>query len=536
MSHFRKHSSKYGAVAIVLLLLVVGGLFSRSSKGLQFSYDIEKFFPKNDKEVELYHSFRDSFENENDYIFIGLTNKKGVFDKTFLLELDSLSNWLLADQNISKVYSPTNLSYHVKAPFVGLMKAPIIHINEEDRLAKDKEKIFNSSDVFRSFFSNDTLSTRLVVKINPELSKIEGTELIASIKSKAQAFNFDEAHFAGRLHTQDYYLKTMRSEMSFFILLASLIIIISLILVIGNLRIVSLILFSIVLSTIYTFGLIGVLGLKIDLMIVMLPAIIIITGTSSSIHLYSDLTLKLKSHVPPLNAVKASLKETGLPIFLNTLTTAAGFAALAFVPVQPLQIFGLIAAAGILITYAVSVCITIASALLIGTSLGGIKPLLKWKKVSFKGPKISNRAGIAMIVFIFVVGFLSLQNLKSNNYFLEDLKDGSSLKNDLLYFENNYDGIRPFELLVKRKNNETLNRTEITELQSLEGKLKTIYGSSYVQSPLNMIRSVNQTLHSGDQKHSVIPADEATLNQTLAYIEKNNLWNKAAPILNGKRN
>ncbi len=53
-------------------------------KDLKFNYDFEAFFPNEDSELEVYHTHRDRFEWDNEFVLLGLENKKGIFKKEFL--------------------------------------------------------------------------------------------------------------------------------------------------------------------------------------------------------------------------------------------------------------------------------------------------------------------------------------------------------------------------------------------------------------------------------------------------------------------
>ena len=73
---------------------------------LKFNYDIESFFSSEDPEVGFYYHHRDTFENENEFVLIGLYNESGVFQKDFLTKTDSLTKVLGRYKRVEKVFSP----------------------------------------------------------------------------------------------------------------------------------------------------------------------------------------------------------------------------------------------------------------------------------------------------------------------------------------------------------------------------------------------------------------------------------------------
>ena len=65
-----------------------------------FNYDFDTFFPEEGEDTEYFHHFRDVFGSENDFIIVGIENKKGVFDTEFLQQVDSLTKVLGKINNI----------------------------------------------------------------------------------------------------------------------------------------------------------------------------------------------------------------------------------------------------------------------------------------------------------------------------------------------------------------------------------------------------------------------------------------------------
>ena len=177
---------------------------------LKFNYNIESFFSSEDPEVELYQGHRERFENENDFVLIGLKNEEGIFKKDFLTKLDSLTTALKEIKGITKIYSPTNIKEVVKSQF-GTMDIPLIHPNQPDKYASDMKRIYESQLYTNSFFSNDTLAVSLLLKKEQEMSKPENDSLLHKIEHLIEVIKFKESHIAGRIKTQHFYVKKIEA-------------------------------------------------------------------------------------------------------------------------------------------------------------------------------------------------------------------------------------------------------------------------------------------------------------------------------------
>ena len=57
-------------------------------KDLKFNYDFEAFFPNEDNELGLYETHRNRFEWDNEFVLLGIENKKGIFHKDFLEKVE----------------------------------------------------------------------------------------------------------------------------------------------------------------------------------------------------------------------------------------------------------------------------------------------------------------------------------------------------------------------------------------------------------------------------------------------------------------
>ena len=82
--------SKVVAVALIGATVFLGF----QVRNLQFDYDFEKFFPADDADADFFYQHRAKFEYDNNFILLGIENKKGVFQAEFLVKLDSLTKVL----------------------------------------------------------------------------------------------------------------------------------------------------------------------------------------------------------------------------------------------------------------------------------------------------------------------------------------------------------------------------------------------------------------------------------------------------------
>jgi hypothetical protein len=117
-------------------------------------------------------------------------------------------------------------------------------------------------------------------------------------------------------------------------------------LTIGDLRLSALSLLPAALGALWTFGLIFGLGLKVDIVTLLVPIFVIVMGSADGLHFVTHFQ-ESASRGDSVGRVRAALSEVGVPMILTTISTSAGFLSLLATGVSPIRQLGLFAAVGI---------------------------------------------------------------------------------------------------------------------------------------------------------------------------------------------
>ena len=116
---------------------------------------------------------------------------------------------------------------------------------------------------------------------------------------------------------------------------------------IGDLRLSALAIVPAALGSIWTFGLIFALGREIDIVTVIVPIFVIVMGSADGLHFVTHFQEESGRTADPVVRTSSALSQVGVPMILTTISTAAGFIALLFTDVRPIQQLGLFTAIGI---------------------------------------------------------------------------------------------------------------------------------------------------------------------------------------------
>jgi predicted RND superfamily exporter protein len=97
-------------------------------------------------------------------------------------------------------------------------------------------------------------------------------------------------------------------------------------------------------ASLWVVGSMAVIGLKWNVLTVMVTALTLGIGIDYSIHMWRRFEVELSRRNNHWDALRASISTTGVALIMSALTTALGFLVLMFSPMPIIQDFGLITA------------------------------------------------------------------------------------------------------------------------------------------------------------------------------------------------
>ena len=513
-------------VLILGCIALITAFFVSRLPLLGFDYDFEALFPNENQELKHYETYRQTFEYDNEFVLIAIENKGGIFKKDFLYRIDSLYQKLKTLPGVKQVQSPTRLSQFNLGGIVPVI-TPLMHLEEEERYKEDSIRIYSDPNLIGAYFAEDAGSLCLFVKTEEGLSKTKSDALASSIEQSLTSFPSEKVHYAGRIFAQKVYLEQLQREFVVFIVLAFVFVLILLWFsfrsVYGTLVPITVV----VLSVIWTLGLMQLFGKSIDLMCSMLPTMIFVAGMSDVSHYFSAYTDERKKGTETSFIFLKIRKEVAYPTFLTLVTTVIGFLSLLFSSIQPVRDFGIYTSVGVSIAYLLTYSLLPALLKLYPP----VRHILKSRTKN--GTGFSMQKGIHLVfrnqkkiilstVLILVIAFVGISKLKVNNTLLEDLSDRVKIKQDFTYFDNHYSGARPFELDLRLKDStkSVWDYAHLLHIHRLDSFIKKEYSAGFVLSAAHVVSGLSAQLF--DSKN-VFPSEEdyKTLKPLLEKSKKN---------------
>ena len=528
--------SKKLSILILICIVFVTSIAVFLGSKLTFDYDFEHFFPQNDPDLEYFLNYRDTYENDNDYVLISIGNTAGIFNSVFLQKATDFTNELKKLNHIEEVISPT----HIKQPIFnafGFIEVPLLHINDSSKYASDKLRIQKSEEYMGTLFSKDLSSICIVVHNSQIIGKAASDQLLSNIENLFAKYNFDEVHFAGKIRGQKTYLTKMKKELILFLSISVFLIIIFLSISFRSILGVIVPISTVLIAIICVLGVMQFFGKSLDVMTTLLPTILFVVGMSDAVHILNKYTEELRNGNEKIKAIQITFREVGWATLLTSITTAVGFITLMMVSIKPIQEFGLYTAVGVIIAFVIAILF-----------LPALLSLIPPPKIAKKSHQQSFWRGILSSAFLMVlknpkkiifsyigitiVALVGLSQLTIDYHLLEDLSEKNPLQEDFRFFENEYAGIRPFEMSMTTKNNTNVFDYDVMqEMDKTQTYLQQTYGAGFILSPVSIVKLINKATHGGNSNYYRFPESKVAYNKILKKLKNPSLKKSLTKIV-----
>lgn len=494
---------------------------------LRLSYDFEKFFPEEDDELGFYLNHRDKFETDNDFLLIALQPK--LQSKHWFETLDSLTQQLGRIQNIESSLSITNYQVPISTAF-GWTVGTRFYYADSSTLAENYRQLLLDPNIKGNLISTDGSSQTIILRNKPEISKKKSDRLLHEVDSVLSTVKDVELHIAGKIHGQYHYIKKMAEELVMFAAISVILLSLFLFLTFRTVWGVWVPLIVVAVTLLWLLGFITLIGEELNMLCTILPTIIFVVGIADSVHILEKYVHELRNGKSKLLALIDSYRHVGIATLLTAFTNAVGFITLCVSDIEPVRKFGIFTAIGIMFAFLLTYLLLPAALLFLK------RPKIAerkhsdtyWSRVL---PRLfafvlRNRRAVAFTALgICVLSVVGLMQIKINNYLLEDWDEDDPQKQDYVFFEKNYSGVRPveFSIQVSDLRKDLLDTTVLKEVDQFQNYLEQVYGAGALASPLNLVKTLNRSQHNQEAEFFSLPdsSDYQAIRPTLKKAYKN---------------
>ncbi len=233
-------------------------------------------------------------------------------------------------------------------------------------LGKNNMPDFAKSQVLKPHISDETDQIRIVARVNETTSDLDRNQLIIDIKKalvENYYFNEDDFYFTGTFSLYNNLLQSLFSSQIKTILTVFTIIFILFLIVFRSISIALIAVAPNIVPSLVILGLMGLVGIPLDIMTITIAAIAIGIGIDNAIHYISRFKSELLVDSDYVSSMYRAHNSIGVSMFYTAATVAIGFLVLVLSNFIPSIYFGIFMAISML--SAVTVNLTLLPKLLI---------------------------------------------------------------------------------------------------------------------------------------------------------------------------
>lgn len=517
---FAKFILKYRLPILIVItgLTLFMGFFASK---VEITYNFARLLPDSDSASIDYDYFKSKFGQDGNVLVIGIDKDKINNLKNYQ-EWARLGNRIKNIEGIKAVVSIARLNDLKlndslgKFEFKPLQKSIPQTQHDLDTLL---EKVSSLKFYEGIVFNEKNNCTLMAVTFNDKaLNTKSRLSITDSIRNKAEDFvkvTGVEAHYSGLPFIRTTVARKISKEMSFFLGVAFLVTALLLFIFFKSIQPVIFSLLVIVCGVTFSLGSIVLLGYKLTILSGLIPPLIIVIGVPNCILILNKYHGELANGISKIRALHTAITRSSVSLFFANITTSIGFAVFCAIKNQILFEFGLIASINVMATYLISLLlIPIIFSYLPEPKPNHLKHLdnKRLRSVLSKVALITTNNRKAIYITVVVVTVLSgigLFQIKANGYVVDDLPSKDPLLVDLHYFEKNYGGVLPFEIIVNTKEPDGVLKNNARALYKINRVQKMLSHYKELARPVSVVEIVKfmyQSYKGGDPKFYKMPS------------------------------
>ncbi|MEM5566620.1 efflux RND transporter permease subunit [Psychroserpens sp. AS72] len=512
--------NKIGILVVIILATI---FFSSQWNNMRFSYTEANLLP-DDHEVNVtYNEFLDIFGEEGNLIVLG------VKDST-LFTVDKLNAWNQLSEDfktydeVETVVSLNDLQKLVKNKeeekfdLVPFIKDSITSIEQIDKL---QDELFKQYPFYDNFlFNKETKTIRTAIYLKKDIVNTSARKDFIMKVLDVKIRNFEEDNRLNVRVSGMPYIRTLNAqnivdEIGLFIGLALGVTSFIFFLFFRSFRATFISLIVVCVGVMWTFGIIGLLNYEITVLTALIPPLIIVIGIPNCIFLINKYQREVKLHGNKVKSLQRVITKVGNATLMTNVTTASGFATFILTESQLLKEFGIVASLSILAIFLL--CLFVIP--IIYTFLPYPKErhlehlnkrwvggFVNWIERMVREQKITIYATSLVLIIVSIIG---MYQIKISGSLIEDMPKEEAFFKDIRFFEEEFDGIMPMEIMVDTKRKKgVMKLSTLKKMEQVEDFIDEIPELSRPISVVSLVKYSKQAYYNGNPKYYQLPTSQ----------------------------
>ena len=512
-------------VALLILLFASTAVMAYFASKVQLSYDFTRAIPTDNQTYIDYQSFKKRFGEDGNLLVLGIESKEFYSPKIFnrVIELGV---------NLKNTKGVENVLSIPEA--VALIKNDSTEKLESKRIFADGEQSQQMLDSGRQVFENlpfyqgllynastndsSTNAYLVAVNVNKDLMNSKGrSKVVAGILEKVKVFEQQtgiKMQVSGLPFIRTAVGELVQAEMRYFLIGSLVLSAITLLIFFRSLSATGMSLLVVIMGVIWSLGTMVLFGYKITLLTALIPPLLVVIGVPNCIYFLNKYHSSFKETGEKNAALINMVGRMGIVTLFCNIAAAIGFAVFALTKSELLKEFGVVAGINIMMLFIISL-IFIPAVL---SYLPVPKPrhlkyldnkLLVGMLVRVEKWTIHHQRwvyGVTIAVTVFAI--IGIFKIKSEAFIVDDLPKTDKIYTDLKWFEKNFEGVMPLEIVVDTKKKRGV--IAIKTFERIEEMSVLIKESPDMARPLSIVEGlkfVKQAYYDNDSMSYAAPSE-----------------------------
>lgn len=539
----KRKQNFWGAVANLILrnrFLILGSLLlvtlclATQWKYMRFTFSEANLLPNKHPENLQYDAFVDTFGEEGNLIVIAVKDER-FFEKQIFDQWITLNDKIETYPEVDFTLSTNNVQELVKDEKLKKFVLQSVFNPQDSGLSaieKFKQKLFYELPFYSNILYDEERQTiRTAIYLDKTIVNTAQRRdfIFKTFIPLITGFEKDsglDVKISGMPYIRTLNAKNIVDEIGVFVLSAMLLTSLIFFLFFRSFRATFISMFVVIIGVMWAFGILGWLGYEITVLTALIPPLIIVIGVPNCIFLINKYQQEVAKHGNMIKSLQRVIMKIGNATLMTNLTTASGFATFILTDSKILKEFGIVASINIIAIFLLSLLIIPIIYSFMGQprkkhlkhlNRHYLKVFVRWMENKVRNKRI-NVFIISIISLLF--GIIGVYQIDISGSIIEDMPKKSGFFKDILFFDDEFNGIVPIEIIVdtKRKGGATRLST-LKRIDQLEQFIKEIPELSSPISSVSGVKFIKQAYYNGNPNYYKLPTSQE--NSFIARYLKN---------------
>lgn len=522
---------KFRLFWLIVLLSVTAFMAFRASR-VQLSYDFTRSIPTDNPKYQAYQEFRQRFGDDGNLLVIGIQTDK-------LFQADVFAGYIAMTEELKKVPGVDNVLGIAAAvnlqrdtatqKFKAIPIFPPLPLTQA-RIDSSKAVLLGLPFYQGLLFNSATGAWLTAVNVNKDVMNSAGRIVtVGAITRAVDSFGHQyglELHYSGLPLIRTKMAVKVAHETTWFLLGSVLILSLIMLLFFRSVSTMLLSLAVVIIGVIFSLGTMDLLGYKITLLNALTPTLVVVIGIPNCIYFMNKYHTAYRDTGDKHEALVVMIGRMGIVTLFCNLTAAIGFGVFALTRSAILNEFGVVAGINIMLLFFISfILIPVVLSYLPAPKPRQMRYLENPRLIAILKKlelwTLHHRRSIYVITgVVLVFSIAGMFRLQAEGFIVDDLPQKDPLFTDLKFFEKNFKGVMPLEIVIDTKRKKGLRANMLKTLDSVDQLSKYIAASPEMARPLSLVEGlkfVRQAYYGGDSASYDVPntADLAFLSSYL---------------------